>query len=193
MSEETVQEETKPADLPDPVKAKQQELLSETKAAKARARELEAKLAEYEAKEAEKQEQEAIKRGEFEKVTATLREEANTYKARLEAEIVGSSLTKALLDANVAAPFMEAAKALLKSQGAGIDKEGKAIIGGRPLAEVVAEFAESEQGKHFIAAPSSSGGGASGGGAANPVQGNLGGTREEREAAIAARFKLPTT
>jgi hypothetical protein len=119
-----------------------------------------------------------------------LQTQANEYKGKYEAAVVGNALTSALLEAKVAAPYMDAARALLTGQGAGVDKDGKPILGDKPLVEAVKEWAASDAGKHFVAAPNSSGGGAIGGGAGNPSAGNMGGTRQERVAAIASKYKL---
>lgn len=56
---------------------------------------------------------------------------------------------------------MDAAKAMLRGQAA--IKDGAAVIGDKPLADHVTEWAGTDQGKHFITAPANSGGGGQGG------------------------------
>lgn len=83
----------------------------------------------------------------------------------LQSYLIEGGLSDALAKAGVKPEFMDAAKALLKSQAA-IKAEGgqyQALIGDKPLAEAVKGWA-SEGGKHFIAATQNSGGGATGGG-----------------------------
>jgi hypothetical protein len=83
----------------------------------------------------------------------------------LQSYLIEGGLSDALAKAGVKPEFMDAAKALLKSQAAIKAEDGKyqALIGDKPLAEAVKGWA-TEGGKHFIAATQNSGGGATGGG-----------------------------
>ena len=79
--------------------------------------------------------------------------------------LLDNGLTEALVKAGVANQFLPAVKAMLGSQ-AKIITDGdarKAIIGDKELSEFVSSWATSDEGKHYIAAPSNGGGGASGG------------------------------
>lgn len=181
--------DTKPDD---PVAKKMAELLGETKAERAKRRELEAKLAEYEQAKASQEEEAAKKRGDFEKLEAQLKGERDAIAKKYHDALIGGALKSALVSAGVAAPFMEAAEAMMRLKGVSLDKDDTPILDGKPLGEFVADWAKSDAGKAFVAAPNSSGGGATGGGAAGaPQAGNMGGTPAERQAAIAAKFKLP--
>ena len=97
--------------------------------------------------------------------------ERDTARTNLEAETafsrnltVENGLTAALVEANVAPHFMEAAKALLTKQGVTVKVDGtdRTAVGpnDKPLGEFVKEWAASEAGKHYIAAPNNGGGGA---------------------------------
>lgn len=76
-----------------------------------------------------------------------------------------TALTEALVAANVAKQFLPAAKALLASQVAiKVDGENRlAVVGDKPVTDFVKSWAASEDGKHYVAAPSNGGAGASGG------------------------------
>ncbi len=79
--------------------------------------------------------------------------------------LIDNGLTDALVKAGVANQFLPAVKAMFGSQ-AKIVAEGdarKALIGDKELTEFVSSWATSDEGKHYIAAPSNGGGGASGG------------------------------
>lgn len=104
----------------------------------------------------------------------------------LTQHLIDGGLTSALAKANVPAHFLDAAKALLKGQAA--IKDGVAVVGDKPLAEHVAAWAGSDQGKHFVLAPHNSGGGGQGGSGGGKQTGNMGGTRDERTAALKAQF-----
>ena len=79
--------------------------------------------------------------------------------------LLDNGLNDALVKAGVANQFLPAVKAMLGTQ-AKIIADGdarKAIIGDKELNEFVSSWATSDEGKHYIAAPSNGGGGASGG------------------------------
>lgn len=105
----------------------------------------------------------------------TIKEQQKAFeqtKAALDAEsgftsklLLDNGLTDALVKAGVATPFLPAVKAMLSSQ-AKIAIDGdvrKAVIGDKDLSAFVTEWATSDDGKHYIAAPQNNGGGASGG------------------------------
>lgn len=105
----------------------------------------------------------------------TIKEQQKAFeqtKAALDSEsgftsklLLDNGLTDALVKVGVATPFLPAVKAMLSSQ-AKIAIDGdvrKAVIGDKDLSAFVTEWATSDDGKHYIAAPQNNGGGASGG------------------------------
>lgn len=96
----------------------------------------------------------------IEKVNAQLQSESG-FTTKL---LLDNGLTDALVKAGVAAPMLPAVKAML-SQQAKVVAEGetrKAVIGDKDLQAFISEWAGSDEGKHFIQAPSNNGGGALG-------------------------------
>lgn len=150
-------------DADDAASKHQQKLLKELKDARARARELEAFKAEKEA-EAERAQEEADKKaGEFAKLEAKLKSDADGFKAKYEALVSDRALTDALVAAKIDDTYKPAVRALLKEKGVSITKDGEAQIEGQPVADYVKAWAESDAGKPFILS-GNSGGGANGGG-----------------------------
>lgn len=102
------------------------------------------------------------------------------------------ALTEALTKAGVtSAPLLKAAKAMLASGVEVVDDNGTRIVkaGDKPLGEFITAWAGSDDGKAFVSAPEHNGGGAQGSrGNARPSAGDMGGTRTERAAALAAKF-----
>lgn len=96
---------------------------------------------------------------EIEKLANSLKEKDGA----LNKYLVEAGLTDALVKAGVKPEFLEAGKALLKSQTT-INSEYQPLIGDKPLAEAVKEWAAGDAGKHFVQAPANNGGGAQGGG-----------------------------
>lgn len=97
----------------------------------------------------------------FEQTKAALDSESG-FTSKL---LLDNGLTEALVKAGVATPFLPAVKAMLSSQAKiAIDGDTrKAVIGDKDLSTFVTEWATSDDGKHYIAAPQNNGGGASGG------------------------------
>ncbi len=99
--------------------------------------------------------------------------DAEKAKKALESEsgftsklLVDNGLTEALLKAGVKPEMQKAVKALLAGQVT-IKVDGdkrNAVIGDKSLGDFVGEWAKSDEGKHFVAAPNNQGGGAQGGG-----------------------------
>lgn len=79
--------------------------------------------------------------------------------------LMDNGLTAELVKAKVAAPLMSAAKALLASQVQIVadGAERRAMVGDKPLADFIAGWAASDEGKHFVLADQNAGGGAAGG------------------------------
>lgn len=101
------------------------------------------------------------------KVTGELTEAkttAETESAFSRNLLVENGLTDALLAVNVAPQFVEAAKAMLgKAVTVSTDGDSrKAVVGDKSLGDYVKEWALSDAGKHFVAAPANGGGGSSG-------------------------------
>lgn len=98
--------------------------------------------------------------------------ERDTFRATAETEgnfardmVIENGLTAALVENKVASQFMPAAVALLKGQiqvKTGTDGKREAFAGDKPLGEFVKDWATSEAGKHYVAAPANGGGGAGG-------------------------------
>jgi hypothetical protein len=108
----------------------------------------------------------------LEKSVKTLTTERDTATKALEAEqgvthklIAENGLVKALTDHNVTDPaYLEAAKSMLLGT-VKVVAEGetrKALFGDKDLSEAVKEWAASDVGKKFVAAPINGGGGAGG-------------------------------
>lgn len=88
--------------------------------------------------------------------------------------LVDNGLSDAIVKAGVKPELSKAVKAMLASQ-VSIKVEGEtraAVIGDKSVSDYVTEWAKSDEGKHFIAAPANSGGGANGGGG-SPSNTNL--------------------
>lgn len=110
---------------------------------------------------------------EMTKQVKTLTKDNETFKKNYESESQYSSkllkdngLTDALIKANVKPEYSEAVKALLAGQVT-IKTEGdnrSLVIGDKSLSDYVTEWAASDKGKPFVAAPNNYGGGARGGG-----------------------------
>ncbi|MDH3738623.1 MAG: hypothetical protein OER92_05465 [Alphaproteobacteria bacterium] len=102
--------------------------------------------------------------------------QAERYRAALESTLVDAALTNALVEANVAAPFMKAAKAMHRANLTVVESEGgfQVAAGGsgdspdqsQTPDAYIATWANSEEGRAFIAAPRNGGGAAHGSGAA---------------------------
>lgn len=175
--------------------AKNRELMNENKAAKAKAKGAEIDPADYAALQSEV---EALKSDlakaakESAKTIEQLQKSLTDKDTALQSYLIDNGLTEALVKAGVRSEFMPAAKAMLRSQAQikADNGEYSALMGDKPLIDAVTEWAASDEGKHFIAAPANSGGGASGGNGGSPTQpkGNLGGDKVQRVNAIKQMF-----
>lgn len=151
------------------VLAKNDELLAEAKAAKARVREFEAAEAERKADLAKREEDEARQKGEWTKIEEGYKTklseregEGLLWKSKYFERELDLGLTGALDAINVKPELRKAAMALLRNS-ADIDEDGNVTLGDKPLGDAIKEWAKSDEGKAFIA-NGSSGGGANGGG-----------------------------
>ena len=97
---------------------------------------------------------------QIEKLTTQLKEKDGAVSKYL----VDSNLSDALAKAGVLPHFMDAAKSLLKSQAVIKAENGEyqALIGDKPIADAIKEWASGDQGKHFVKAPDNSGSGGTG-------------------------------
>jgi hypothetical protein len=177
--------------------AKNRELLGELKTLKAKAKGADIDPAEYAALQAQIEDMtdklskaEKSGKAEVEKLTKQLTEKDGALRKHL----VDEGLTAAALKAGVATHYIDAVKALHGSRVQVEVKDGAyvATLEGKPLAESLTTWAQSDQGKHFVAAPANSGGGAGGGGgspgAGTPKTLQEAKTPAERKAVIAARL-----
>ena len=175
---------------------KNRQLLGEAKAAKARAKGVEIDPEEYTALQQELDmlrdtldKTQKMSAGEMDKLQKALSEKDGAIQSYL----IENGLADAMLKANVRPEMMPAVKAMLKQQTS-IRADGteyQALMGERPLSEAVIEWAQSDAGKPFVAAPDNSGGGAAGGAVTRQgtgPKGNLSGNKEQRINAIKSRF-----
>jgi hypothetical protein len=166
-----VQEAIKKAvdDAVGPLVAKRDELLGEVKKLRKDSgikpedmERLEAELEQHKER-ATKAESEAKKfKTDAEKAAKALEAEA-TFNQRL---LVDNGLTDALTKAGVTNPaFLKAVKSTLASQMQVVTEGDQRVAkaGDKALADFVKEWATSDEGKHFVAAPANSGGGSQGG------------------------------
>lgn len=160
------------AEAKKPLEKKRDELLNEVRDLKAKVREggtdpLEVAKLEKKLEEAET----ALNatQSDLKKVI----KERDTFKTNFEAEslfsdqtMLQNELTSALAANKIAPQFMDAAKALLAAQAKVVRNgaERAVLAGDKPLADHVKAWAESDTGKHFVAAPSNGGGNGNGGG-----------------------------
>jgi chromosome segregation ATPase len=112
------------------------------------------------------------------KEAKTLKESYTKTEEALKAEstfnhrlLVDNGLTDALTKVGVTNPaFLKAVKSTLASNIQFVTEGDQRIAkaGDKALADFVADWAKSDEGKHFVSAPTNNGGGANGGGAPNP-------------------------
>lgn len=148
--------------------AKNKELLGEVKTLKAKAKGADIDPVEHAALQTQVEElttaltkSEKTGKTEVEKLTKSLAEKDSA----LTKHLIDAGLTDALVKAGVQTPLLDAVKALHQSKASINVKDGayEALIDGKPLAEFVTTWAQSDQGKHFVSAQQSAGGGAQGG------------------------------
>lgn len=177
--------------------AKNKELLAEKKVLAAKAKGADIDPTEHAAlqtkvEELTEQLGTASKKGaaEIEKLNKQLGEKDGALRKHL----VDEGLTAAAIKAGVAPHYLDAVKAL---HGAKVTVEAKdgayiALLDGKPITDALTTWAQSDHGKHFVAAPANSGGGAGGGGGKPPANdGKLPDTSDKaaRVAAINARLE----
>jgi hypothetical protein len=148
--------------------AKNKELLSEVKALKAKAKGADIDPVEHAALQTQVEEltdklskAEKFSKSEIDKLSKSLTEKDGA----LNKHLIDAGLTDALVKAGVQPAMLDAVKALHQSKASINAKDGayEALIDGKPLAEFVTTWTQSDQGKHFVSAPNNNGGGAQGG------------------------------
>lgn len=162
------------AEATEGLKAKNAELLSETKKLKETIRKGEANPQALEQAEARIETLMAERDDAAAKLKDANKSLGKTTK-QLESEtgynrnlLIDGGLTDALVAANIAKPLMPAAKALFAGK-AEVKIEGdkrSVFIGDKPLGEAITAWSQSDEGKHFVSATKNSGGNGPGGGAA---------------------------
>lgn len=176
------------AEATEALAAKNRELLGEVKALKAKAKGADIDPAEHAALQASVEEltdklakAEKAGKAEIDKLTKTLA----AKDGALSKHLIDAGLTDALVKAGVRPEFLDAVKALHQGKASIKEENGNfaASIDGKPLAEFVTTWAQSDQGKHYVAAQQSSGGGSHGGAGAGNGKTM---TRAEHDAKAAA-------
>ncbi|KDD21200.1 hypothetical protein [Bordetella bronchiseptica] len=177
------------AEATEALSAKNKELIAELRTAKAKAKGSEIDPEEH----ARLQTQVEELTGKLEKATKDsarqiekLTKDLTEKEGALTQHLIDGGLSTALAKAGVAPHFMDAVKAMLRGQTS--IKDGAAVIGDKLLDDHVMEWASTDQGKHFITAPANTGGGGQGGNGGGKSTGNMGGSREDRVAALKAKF-----
>jgi len=149
------------------LKAKRDELLGKLKETKQGAEQIAAEKEAAELALAEKAGNiEAVKKqisDSYGKEKAALEAKLATMQNNLHKLVVEDGLTKALVDAGVAAHYLPAAKALLQTTGKiEIGDDLTAKIDSDNLSDYVVKWAQGDAGKYFVSAPVNNGGGAKG-------------------------------
>lgn len=175
------------------LKAKNAELIAKNKKLQAGATIDPAEYAALEAERDQYKQQAADAAKALKKATADV-EAANKRAADTDTAFANTlkdaALTEALTKAGVTPALLKAAKALHSASLQVADDNGTRVVkaGDKALGDFITEWAGSDEGKHFVAAGDSNGGGAQGARGNPQAKGDLGGSRTERAAAIAARF-----
>jgi hypothetical protein len=177
------------------LKAKNDELLGKLKKEKAERDAMRETLDELKAAQEKADTEAAEKAGDWEKLKAQLesrqKAELEKLQGQLSAEqginrrlLVDNGLTDALTAAGVGKDFLPAVRALIQSSNeielTDVDGQRIAQVNGQPLKDFVGSWAQSDAGKHFVAAADNTGGGANGSGNGSPTGATI--TREAFDA-----------
>lgn len=178
-----------------PLLAKRDELLGEVKKLRKNA---EIDPADLERVEAERDElrQQLAESNRAAKAAIKAAEEAAKRAEAAEGSttrlLADNALVEALAKAGITNPVHQKAVKAMFAGDVQVVADGDARvakIGDKSVVDALTEWAGTDEGKHFVAAPDISGGGSQGGRSVSiNSKGNLGGSRNERTAAIAARF-----
>ena len=188
-----------------PLVSKRDELLGKLKKANDERTEAQKIADEAAAEKARIEEEAVLKSGDIDKIKQQL-ETKHTKEmqdrdasiadkdAKLHKLLVDNALSNELTKAGIAPQYMDAVKALIKSNNKSeiteVDGNSVALIDGKSINEFVSEFSQGEQGKHYVAAPNNGGGGANGSNGSGKATGagNMGGDKSERVAAINSKY-----
>lgn len=108
----------------------------------------------------------------FSSQIAAEKQKATDLDAKLKKLVIEDGLTSALVKANVQKDLIDAAKALFKTtKTIELTDDMTAKIDGDNLSDAVVKWAQSDQGKAFVAAPVNTGGGAKGASEAGKASG----------------------
>lgn len=158
----------------EPLTAKRDELLNEVRKLKAKAKGADIDPEEHATLQT-KVEELTEKLGKAEKTLKTetekMQKQLGEKDGALRKLLVDEGLTAAAVKAGVAPHYLDAVKALHSGKTTIEAKDGAyvALLDGKPIAEALTTWAQSDQGKHFVAAPNNSGGGAQGGNGGKPA------------------------
>lgn len=96
----------------------------------------------------------------YKKQIAELQAERDNARGDVEKYIKTGELQKAMIENNIGKPYMTAVEAMLRDKVK--VEEGKVFMDERPIGEALKDWANSEDGKHYVSAPQNTGGGANG-------------------------------
>lgn len=175
MTEEEIQK--KIDDAVAGLKAKNAELLADIKKIKDEKKSIAEALSETESEKKRIEEETALKSGDIEKIKEQLNKKHQNELQKLTEQLANSqnSLNSVMIDggisdalskANIAPAFVDAVKALFKTnyKPEVLNENGKvqAVIDGKSIQDFVTEWTQSDNGKHYVLARDNSGGGGEG-------------------------------
>lgn len=152
---------------------KRDELLGDQRKLKDDMKVLKDQIDEINAAKQKAEEEAAAKKGDvdtirqnYEKKLKALEDDKIALNGKLNSILIDGGLTDALAKANVSPVHMDLVKAYIKTSHKAevIEKDGApvAMIGDKPVSDFVKDWSQSDQGKHYVAAPNNGGGGANG-------------------------------
>ena len=167
---------------------KKERILDEKKSEQAGRRELEEKLKVFEDAKKTADEKALLEKGEFEKVLATRDRDLADAKDALGSMVKTSALQDGLATLEIAPGMRRGVEALHADKVSIVD--GKAVIDGKAPAEYFTEWANTDEGKAYVVAKSSGADAKPSTPGATPtgVKPDFAGSKEERRAAIAAKY-----
>lgn len=123
-------------------------------------------------KETDAQKALRLQKEQHEKDMKELRESVDLLMRKNKTLLVDENLKGSLAKAGVKPTLLDAALQILKPQVSVLTEDGQQVarIGDKTIGEGVADWTETEVGKHFIAAKVNTGGGAGGGGDKTPAK-----------------------
>lgn len=178
------------------LKSKNTELLGELKKARKAGEITPEQLAEVEEQRDKLQSDLATAHKELKKANATVEQSTKalqTESAFTQNLLIENGLTAELTKNQITNPALLKAAIALHKSNIKVEADGDnrvAKYGDKAMADAIKEWAASDDGKHFVTAPSNNGGGATGGngGRATNVTGKVDGTPDERAAYFANKY-----